>query len=168
LLSFSFETNSSQGFSKSLSQFSSILKIATSQVEPNLFFKLLKSLISSYLSHSKYKTVSTKCSKVFGQARFQSLFTCQMMILVIFLVLQKSTIFSATSFTCEILQALQVAFSDVITLTLSSIIRLGFSFEIVSKIFSKLFSDNSEMLHEFISSLFALQDICSEVSSPDT
>ncbi|MDR2640560.1 MAG: hypothetical protein LBC61_04540 [Candidatus Peribacteria bacterium] len=77
---FSFElTNSSHGFFKSKSQFSVIVKIQTSFVGPNLFLKLLRILRLSYLSHSRYKTTSTICSKVFGQARFQSLFICQIM-----------------------------------------------------------------------------------------
>jgi hypothetical protein len=46
--------------------------------------------------------------------------------------------------------------------------RLDFSFEIVSKISSKLFSDNREMFLPLIHNLLALPDICSSVSSQDT
>jgi len=69
-------TNSSHGFFKSDNHFSSILNIATSLVVQNLFFKDLSILRLSNLSHSKNKTVSTICSRVFGQASAQSLFIC--------------------------------------------------------------------------------------------
>jgi len=142
-----------------MSQDSCILKIAISFVVPNLFFKLLKILISSYLSHSKYKTVSTKCSKVFGQARFQSLFTCQIITIVVLVDFPKSTRFCATSFTWLILQAIPVVFSEVITEILSKTIKSLFIFLSVCKIFSRLFSQSKEMLLEFIPSLFALEII---------
>gem|GEM_PF-2066572 len=98
-LEFSLDINSIHGFVRSSSHTSVILKIAISQVEPNLFFRLLSILISSYLSHSKYKTVSTKCSKVLGQAKFQSFVTCHIITTVVLVDLPKSTIASAISFT---------------------------------------------------------------------
>jgi hypothetical protein len=159
LSSFSLEINSSPGFLISSNPFPVILKSAISQVEPNLFFKLLKILTSSYLSPSKNKTVSTKCSKVFGPARFQSLFTCQIITMVVLVDFPKSTIFSATSFTCEILPAVPDAFSEVITEIESSTIISAFVFFKVSRIFSKLFSHKREIFSEVIFSLSALPKI---------
>jgi enoyl-[acyl-carrier-protein] reductase (NADH) len=68
--------NSSHGFFKSTNHFSCIEKIPISEVAQNLFFNALSILKLSYLSHSKYNTVSTICSKVLGHARFQSLVMC--------------------------------------------------------------------------------------------
>jgi hypothetical protein len=56
----------------------------------------------------------------------------------------------------------------VITLTLSRITKSAFSFVIVSKIFSRLFSESREIWLDLIPSLFALPQICSSVSSPET
>gem|GEM_PF-582386 len=159
MLSFSFDINSNQLFFKSKSQFSVILKIAISQVEPNLFFKLLSILISSYLSHSKNNTVSTRCSSVFGQARFQSFVICQIIIIVILCCFQYSTSFSATSFTCDILHEEEFILLEVITEILSIITSLGLCEIKVSKIFSRLFSQRIDILFQDIESLLALADI---------
>jgi hypothetical protein len=75
--------NSIQGFFKSINHSSSILNNQTSEVAQNLFFKALKILKLSNLSHSKYNTVSTICSKVFGQAKLQSFVICQIIIILV-------------------------------------------------------------------------------------
>jgi hypothetical protein len=96
----SFElTNSNSGFFKSFNQLSVIEKIHISEVAPNLFFSVLNILKLSYLSPSKYKTVSTICSRVFGQAKFPSFVMCQMIKTVVFVVLAKVTRISLINFT---------------------------------------------------------------------
>jgi hypothetical protein len=92
-------TNSSQGFFKSFNQFSSILKIPTSLVVQNLFFNHLRILKLSNLSHSKYKTTSTICSSVFGQAKFQSFVICHIIKIAVFDFFAKSTRISDIYFT---------------------------------------------------------------------
>ncbi|MDP2395425.1 MAG: hypothetical protein Q8S84_04350 [bacterium] len=83
--------NSSHGFFRSDNQFSHIVKIPISDVAQNLFLKALSILRLSYLSHSKYNTVSTICSRVFGHARFQSLFICHIINVAVFVVLAYAT-----------------------------------------------------------------------------
>ncbi len=53
-----------------------ISKTPTSSVAPKRFLVVLKSLKVPNFSPSKYKTVSTICSKVFGPATEPSLVTC--------------------------------------------------------------------------------------------
>jgi len=96
----SFEfTNSNHGFFKSVSHLSVILKIHISEVGPNLFFNALRILKLSYLSHSKYKTVSTICSRVFGHARFQSFVICPIINTAVFVVFANATNNSVIYFT---------------------------------------------------------------------
>ncbi|MBT3729278.1 hypothetical protein HOF65_06260 [bacterium] len=78
--------NSNHGFLRSINHFSHIEKIPISDVAQNLFLSALNILRLSYLSHSKYNTVSTICSSVFGHARFQSLFICQIIKTAVFVV----------------------------------------------------------------------------------
>ena len=60
-----------------------ISNIPISFVEPNLFFTPLKILYEKYLSPSKYRTVSTICSKTLGPAILPSFVTCPIIIVVI-------------------------------------------------------------------------------------
>ena len=66
------------------------LKIPTSDVFPKRFFIERSILYDLYLSPSKYITVSTMCSKIFGPAMFPSFVTWPIIIIVIFLVLQSA------------------------------------------------------------------------------
>jgi len=143
------------------------LKSAISPVEPNLFLRLLKILTSSYLSHSKNNTVSTKCSKVFGPARFPSLVTCQIMMIVVLVDFQKSTIFSATSFTWEILPALPEALLEVMTEIESKTTISDVLLSRVLSIFSRLFSHKREIFSECMLSLLALEIIWFSFSSQE-
>jgi hypothetical protein len=154
---FSLElTNSSQGFFKSSSHFSVIVKIPTSFVGPNLFLKLLKILRLSYLSHSKYKTTSTICSKVFGQAKFQSFVICHIMKTAVLVFLAKVVNTSLINLTCEILPETQEIFLECKTETESTTKTSVLFLEIVSRISSIQLSLRISKFSSEIPSLFAL------------
>ena len=70
------DNNTFDGLSTSTSPLSVISKTPNSLVEPNLFFTALIILYELYFSPSKYKTVSTKCSKTLGPAIAPSFVTC--------------------------------------------------------------------------------------------
>jgi hypothetical protein len=82
-----------------------ISKIPTSSAGQNLFFLALKNLYCQNLSHSRYKTTSTICSKYLGQAISPHLVICQIIKEDILYFLENSEIFSETYFTCDTLQA---------------------------------------------------------------
>jgi hypothetical protein len=157
---FSFEvTNSSPGFFRSISHISLIVKIQTSFVGQNLFLKLLKILKLSYLSHSKYKTTSTICSKVFGQAKFQSLFICQIIKTAVLVFFAKVVKTSLINLTCEILQETQEIFFECKTEMESTTKTSVLFFVKVSKISSIQVSDNNSKLFHLTHNLFALSAI---------
>jgi hypothetical protein len=152
-------TNSSHGFFKSFNHFSVIVKIPISEVGPNLFFKALNILKLSYLSHSKYNTVSTICSSVFGHAKFQSLFICHIINIAVLVVFANATSNSVIYLTWDTLQATPVILLECIT-DIESIIKNLHGFLVrVSSISSIQFSHKTSMLSHFTSNLSALEDI---------
>ena len=78
------DKNKAEGFLISFSPSLNISKTPISFVGPNLFFILLKILYWRLLSPSKYKTVSTICSKTRGPAIEPSLVTCPIKIRIEF------------------------------------------------------------------------------------
>lgn len=68
----------SPGFLRSVKPYSPISNNHRASVGPNRFFNALNILYDWYLSPSKNNTVSTRCSRVLGPARSQSLVTCHM------------------------------------------------------------------------------------------
>jgi hypothetical protein len=151
--------NSSHGFFKSTKPFSCIVKIPISEVAQNLFLRALKILKLSYLSHSKYNTVSTICSNVFGQARFQSLFICHIIKTAVLVVFAYVTNSSVIYLTCDTLHVAHVMLFECIT-DIESIINNLHGFLIkVSSISSIQLSHNTFILFHQIHNLSALDDI---------
>lgn len=142
-----------------------ILKIPISPVEPNLFFSPLRSLISSNLSHSKYKTTSTRCSRLFGPATAPSLVICQIMIKLVLYDFAYFWRVSAMYFIWLILPGVPLVLFEYITLIESTITRSNCWFLRDSLIFSKFDSHRRETLSPLTQSLLALAEICPLVSS---
>jgi len=135
------------------------VNIPISLVAQNLFFKALKILRLSYLSHSKYKTVSTICSRVFGHAKFQSFVICHIINTAVLLVFAKATSNSLIYLTWLTLQATQVTLFECIT-EIESITTISDLFLLrVSSMSSMQLSASSFILFQTTQSLFALSEI---------
>ncbi len=160
--------SSSPGLSRSKSPDSVILNIQISHVEPNLFFKLLRSLISSYLSPSKNNTTSTRCSRLFGPATAPSLVIWPMRIKLVAFCFAYCWSVSAIYFIWLILPAVPEALCVFMTLIESMITRSNFWLFILSKISSKFDSQRRDIFFALTQSLWALPEICPIFSSPLT
>ncbi|MBT3726512.1 hypothetical protein HOG21_02160 [bacterium] len=99
------------------------------------------------------------CSRVFGHARFQSLFICQIINVAVFVVFANATSNSVIYLTCDILQAVAVMFFECITDIESIINTLHGFFVSVSSMSSIQLSHNTSIFSHLTPSLSALEDI---------
>jgi hypothetical protein len=151
--------NSNHGFFKSINPFSHIVNIQISDVAQNLFLNALSILRLSYLSHSKYSTVSTICSRVLGHARLQSFVICHIINIAVFVAFAYATSNSVIYLTCDTLPEVELILLECITDIESIISTLHGFFDSVSNISSIQLSHKINILSHFIPNLSALDDI---------
>ena len=158
----------SDGFSTSTSPSLFISNTPISFVEPKRFLTPRSILYDSYLSPSKYSTVSTICSKVRGPATAPSFVTCPTIKIDISNLFAICIRTAVASLTCDTLPGAD-ATSSLYIVCIESIITIdGFSFSITFPTISRFVSHNSFNESVKFPILSALILIWFKDSSPDT